>query len=94
MKSLHGMTVLIVDDNRINRKIVAMALDSCKAAIIMAENGQVAVDKFINHPIDIILMDCLMPVMDGFTATKNIRALETENQHTLILPLLPVLPLK
>ena len=87
MKSLSGMTILIVDDNRINRKIVEMALDSSQANIIMAENGQEAVDLFKTHAIDIILMDCLMPVMDGFTATQNIRKLEKENQHVLIFAL-------
>ena len=83
-KSLKGMTVLIVDDNRINRKIAAMALDDSEAEIIMAENGEQAIEQFIKHSIDIILMDCLMPVMDGFTATEAIRKLEKEDQHTLI----------
>jgi len=87
MKSLSGMNVLIVDDNRINRKIVAMALDGSKANIMMAENGLEAVEHFNKQPFDIILMDCLMPVMDGFTATKNIRELEKENHHALIFAL-------
>ncbi|MFT5716532.1 MAG: CheY-like chemotaxis protein/anti-sigma regulatory factor (Ser/Thr protein kinase) [Oleiphilaceae bacterium] len=87
MKSLSGMNILIVDDNRINRKIVAMALDDSKANIIMDENGQEAIDCFNTHKIDIILMDCLMPIMDGFTATQNIRKLEKENQHVIIFAL-------
>jgi signal transduction histidine kinase len=87
MKSLSGMNILVVDDNRINRRIVAMALDDSKANIIMAENGQEAIDCFNTHKIDIILMDCLMPIMDGFTATQNIRKLEKENQHVMIFAL-------
>ena len=85
--SMKNKTVLIVDDNRINRKIVAMALDNSQANIIEAENGEEAVKQFINNKIDLILMDCLMPVMDGFEATKQIRKLETGQQHTLIFAL-------
>jgi len=85
--SLQDKTVLVVDDNRINRKIVAMALDNSQINMIEAENGEEAVKQLINNKVDIILMDCLMPVMDGFKATEKIRALEAENQHTLIFAL-------
>ena len=85
--SMKNKTVLVVDDNRINRRIVAMALDNSQANIIEAENGEEAVKQFINNKIDLILMDCLMPVMDGFEATKQIRKLETGQQHTLIFAL-------
>ncbi len=86
-ESLKNKTVLIVDDNRINRKIVAMALDKSQIKMIEAENGEEAVKQFINNKVDIILMDCLMPVMDGFKATEKIRELEADNQHTLIFAL-------
>ena len=43
-----------------------------------AENGQEAVNKFMHVTYDIILMDCMMPVMDGFQATKKIREIEKE----------------
>jgi len=76
---------VLVDDNRINRKIVAMALDNSHVKIIEAENGEEAVKQFINNKVDMILMDCLMPVMDGFIATEKIRQLEADDQHTLIL---------
>ena len=85
--SLKNKTVLIVDDNRINRKIVAMALDKSQIKMIEAENGEEAVKQFINNKVDIILMDCLMPIMDGFKATEKIRDLEADNQHTLIFAL-------
>jgi len=85
--SIQNKTVLIVDDNRINRKIVSMALDNSQVNIIEAVNGEEAVNQFIKNKVDIILMDCLMPVMDGFIATKKIRALEDDNQHTLIFAL-------
>ena len=85
--SLLNKTVLVVDDNRINRKIVSMALDESQAKIIEAENGQIAVEQFKKHKVDIILMDCLMPIMDGFEATERIRAHEKDDQHTLIFAL-------
>ncbi|KGJ91776.1 ATP-binding protein [Colwellia psychrerythraea] len=85
--SIKGKTVLVVDDNRINRRIVSMALDKSQVKIIEAENGEEGVKKFINNKVDIILMDCLMPIMDGFEATKKIRELEANNQHTLIFAL-------
>jgi len=82
--SLKNKTILVVDDNRINRKIVSMALDSSQANILFAENGLKAVEQFKNQPIDIILMDCLMPIMDGFEATIKIRELETCHPPSLI----------
>lgn len=80
-------TILVVDDNRINRRIVAMALDESQVNIIEAVNGVEAVEKFSDNKVDIILMDCLMPIMDGFEATKQIRKLERDDQHTLIFAL-------
>jgi len=87
ISTLEGKTVLIVDDNRINRKIATMALDSSQADILIAENGLEAIKKFKQHHVDIILMDCLMPIMDGYQATKEIRKLEKNEQHTLIFAL-------
>jgi len=87
VSSLKGKTILVVDDNRVNRKIVLMALDGCKAHVLIAQNGLEAVEQFEKHHVDIVLMDCLMPVMDGFEATTKIRILERPHQHTLILAL-------
>ena len=87
ISSLEGKTILIVDDNRINRKIASLALDTSKVNIFLAENGQEAIEQFEKKHIDIILMDCLMPIMDGYEATKEIRKLETSEQHTLIFAL-------
>jgi len=85
--SIKGKTVLVVDDNRINRRIVSMALDQSQVKIIEAENGAEAVELFSNNKVDIILMDCLMPIMDGFEATIKIRELEKDNQKPLIFAL-------
>ena len=48
----------------------------------LAENGQEAVNKFLHVKYDVILMDCMMPVMDGFQTTKKIREIEKEQAVT------------
>ena len=73
---LKGKRILLVEDNMINREIAKEMLSSTGAEITIAENGKEAVDAFASSSpgfFSIILMDIQMPVMDGYTATKNIR---------------------
>jgi len=79
-----GKNILVVDDTRINRKIMAMAFDQTQANLFMAESGLEAIEHFKNNAIDIVLMDCLMPDMDGFEATREIRLLEEPLSPALI----------
>ncbi|CAK1694644.1 two-component system, sensor histidine kinase and response regulator [Vibrio crassostreae] len=66
--------ILLVEDNRVNQKVASIMLKKAGYAFEIADNGQIAVDMYQNDSsFDIILMDCMMPVMDGFTATKEIR---------------------
>ncbi|OQQ08169.1 hybrid sensor histidine kinase/response regulator [Vibrio splendidus] len=66
--------ILLVEDNRVNQKVASIMLKKAGYAFEIADNGQIAVDMYQNDSsYDIILMDCMMPVMDGFTATKEIR---------------------
>ena len=74
---LRGKHVLVVDDIEVNRMILTKILASFGAECDTAENGQIAVDKFLSSApgeIDLIMMDIQMPVMDGYTATRTIRA--------------------
>jgi PAS domain S-box-containing protein len=66
--------LLVVDDTAENRELVRLVLEESGLSVTEAENGQVAVDKALREPFDLILMDMQMPVMDGFTATRKLRA--------------------
>jgi CheY-like chemotaxis protein len=67
--------VLVVEDNIINQKVVVAMLDALGIPAIVAENGQCAVELVRAGDFDIVLMDCQMPVMDGYAATVAIRNL-------------------
>jgi signal transduction histidine kinase/ActR/RegA family two-component response regulator len=70
---LTGVRVLVVDDGVTNRKLVHLLLERRGAQVLMAENGAIALQKANDHEFDIILMDMQMPVMDGYTATSELR---------------------
>ncbi|MDP2854480.1 MAG: response regulator [Smithellaceae bacterium] len=70
--------ILLVDDSEDNRFLVQAYLKKTNYLIDTAENGQVAVKKFLSNVYDLILMDVQMPVMDGYAATREIRQLEQE----------------
>ena len=72
---LHGGTILVVEDNRINQKVLSHQLINLGYAIDVAENGEEAVAKVKSRRYDLIFMDVQMPVMDGFQATEQIRGL-------------------
>jgi len=73
-KTLKELSVLLVEDNDINRLYASSILKIWDCKIDIAENGYVALEKIKNGYYDIILMDIQMPVMDGFEATQAIRA--------------------
>jgi signal transduction histidine kinase/DNA-binding response OmpR family regulator len=71
--SFPGKRILLVEDVEMNRMIVMGLLEDAGCEIIEAENGQIALDLVREKEFDIVLMDMQMPVMDGLTATKEIR---------------------
>jgi signal transduction histidine kinase/PleD family two-component response regulator len=65
--------ILVVEDNLVNQKVVLVMLKKLGYATEVVDNGQRALDILANEAFDLILMDCQMPVMGGFEATKRIR---------------------
>ncbi len=71
--------ILLAEDNPTNRVVAVDLLESMGATVDVAENGEVAVRLFNENAYDLVLMDCLMPKVDGFEALRQIRELhETE----------------
>lgn len=71
-------SVMLVDDNDVNSRLSEILLKNMGLKVDIAENGQVAVDKYKKNQYDLIFMDIYMPVKDGLTATKEIVAYERE----------------
>ena len=69
-----GAHVLVVDDGPENRQLVRLVLEDAGITVSEAENGQVGVDFVAANAVDLVLMDMQMPVMDGTTATRTLRA--------------------
>jgi signal transduction histidine kinase/AmiR/NasT family two-component response regulator len=81
------LSVLVVEDHPVNRMILEAWMGSAGHVSTTAENGQVAVDLSLAQRFDLIVMDVNMPVMDGLTATRMIRAGEGANAQTPIVVL-------
>ncbi len=71
--SVAGARILLVEDNPINQELAADMLSNAGVVLRMAENGQEALDWLEREPFDLVLMDCQMPVMDGYAATHALR---------------------
>lgn len=75
-----GLRVLLCEDNEVNMKVAVTILKRFGFQLDFAENGQEALNKFMHLKYDMILMDCMMPIMDGFQATRKIREIEKERE--------------
>ena len=75
-KACHGCYVLLVEDHEINRKLAAIMLERMGCRFVMANDGQQALDRLEQERFDLILMDVMMPVMDGMTALRHLREKE------------------
>ncbi|MGS0728634.1 response regulator, partial [Shewanella sp. 0m-11] len=73
LAQLQGKRILLVEDNEMNQEVATEFLEQVGVVLSIAENGQVALDKLALHTFDLVLMDCQMPVMDGYQATQELR---------------------
>lgn len=69
----YGLNVLLAEDNRVNAEISTELLQRYGCAVTLAENGMIALQLAQEQAFDLILMDCQMPVMDGFESAQRLR---------------------
>lgn len=77
-------SILLVEDNEVNRRVTAKALEKFVSQVDCAGNGRIACDMARKHSYDLILMDIQMPEVDGIEATKIIRAIDAMRETPII----------
>jgi CheY-like chemotaxis protein len=88
---LEGKNILLAEDNDLNAELATVMLEDAGMVVTRASDGKEAVERFKNHPrgtYDIILMDIMMPNMDGHQAAKTIRAMEKERPDASSIPII------
>lgn len=86
-KPVSKLKILLVEDNIVNQKVTLNQLKNLGYLADVAANGQEALQMMAQITYDLVLMDCQMPVLDGYTTTQEIRHLEGDTRHTIIIAL-------
>jgi two-component system sensor histidine kinase/response regulator len=87
-RTFPGARILLVDDNPVNQRVAQRILQKLGAEVTVADNGAEALERLAAARFDLALMDCQMPVMDGFSATKQIREREARAGGGARLPII------
>ncbi len=83
-KANKNVKILLVEDTPVNRKVFLSQLKQIGFTADYVENGQAALDRLAEQSYDLIFMDCQMPILDGYEATRLLREREGENAHTVV----------
>ena len=89
LRKFDGARVLVVEDELVNQMVCKQVLEKMGIEVGVAENGQQAIETLDEQQFDLVLMDCQMPVLDGYKATEQIRV--KEQKHNL--PRIPIIAL-
>jgi two-component system, sensor histidine kinase and response regulator len=82
---LRGATVLVAEDNPINQRLAQRMLENRGIRVELVADGRAALDAIKEGDYDAVLMDCQMPGMDGYEATREIRRWEQNGRHTPVI---------
>lgn len=82
------LNILLVEDNLLNQRIVTFSLKKYNHEVTIANHGVEAIERFREKKFDVILMDIMMPVMDGIEATIKIREIENVNNFKVRTPII------
>ena len=83
-KANKNIKILLVEDTPVNRKVLLSQLKQIGYKADYVENGQEALDRLAEESYDLIFMDCQMPILDGYEATRLLREREGKNAHTVV----------
>jgi len=82
------LSILLVEDNELNQRLMKISLTRYNYVVAIAANGLEGVQMFKNQKFDLILMDIMMPVMDGYEATREIRNIESQDKSLGNIPII------